>query len=733
MFILRKAQLKLIAAAHENGLVLGRFLLERLKSTEKSGSTGGGIAAQNKGKGLGRGALVSGGPLAKPMTLLGPLAVKPSGSKKDKKQREAAPEDSEAAAKLTRLKAHVFKLQSKLREHTAMADAAEALLKKAASIPADVPDRAAQIDSMLREAMLQSLQTRSAAAEEQATKLQESNEKLAPEAKAADKAERSLKKLQGKFEELEGQKAALEQDLSKARAKSAAASGQRQSFSSAEVEGKSKGNELQRQIQELELKLQESAAKQSAAQAAAENQRQDEAIARAEQEKVELSQQLEATRRSIEKAQESEAASKQRLAKAAELNRKLDGALAPLRQAATRLRDEQQRARSEVESVRQNFTAQVEKLLGATSRIGEEMKAIEAKFKAAIEDRKKLHNQVLDLKGNIRVFVRVRPINAKETPHEPPGEPTVSFKEDTSIGVFDGQKATRKWFEFDQVFSPDTTQAAVFEEACPLATSTLDGYNVCIFAYGQTGSGKTHTMTGTPTDPGLNTRVLRELFRIRDERKGEYDINISLSITEIYNEVIRDLLCPSPKKLDVKQNPDGTCGVPGLTDVKVGSVEDVLKCIGDAAANRSTSTTDMNEQSSRSHSIVTVRTESTLRGGDTYLGKIHLIDLAGSENTNKSGVSGQGMKEAQNINRSLSALGDVIQSLVAKNPHTPYRNSKLTMMLKDSLGGDSKTLMIVCSSPAQFNVTETLSSLNFASRARNVELGKATRKAVTGG
>merc|ERR1712186_11515 len=118
-------------------------------------------------------------------------------------------------------------------------------------------------------------------------------------------------------------------------------------------------------------------------------------------------------------------------------------------------------------------------------------------------------------------------------------------------------------------------------------------------------------------------------------------------------------------------------------------------------------------------------------GGDTYMGKIHLIDLAGSEKTGKSGVTGQGMKEAQNINKSLSALGDVIQALVSKTPHVPYRNSKLTMMLKDSLGGDSKTLMIVQTSPAQTNCTETLSSLNFASRARNVELGKAKKNVKT--
>merc|ERR1719301_524527 len=136
----------------------------------------------------------------------------------------------------------------------------------------------------------------------------------------------------------------------------------------------------------------------------------------------------------------------------------------------------------------------------------------------------------------------------------------------------------------------------------------------------------------------------------------------------------------------------------------------------------------MNDESSRSHSIVQVRTVNTLRQQKKeYIGKINLIDLAGSENVNKSGVTGQGMREAQNINKSLSALGDVIQSLVAKSSHTPYRNSKLTMMLKDSLGGDSKTLMIVQASPAQTNCVESLSSLNFASRARNVELGKAKR------
>jgi len=276
-------------------------------------------------------------------------------------------------------------------------------------------------------------------------------------------------------------------------------------------------------------------------------------------------------------------------------------------------------------------------------------------------------------------------------------------------------------------------QSEVFEEVKPLATSVLDGYNVCIFAYGQTGSGKTFTMTGNAENPGLNVRVLTELFRIRGERKGECEIKITLMITEIYNETIKDLFVTKQKKLDIKTNPDGTNCVPGLTETDVCSVDDVLKLMKEAQSNRTVMATDMNEESSRSHSIVQVKTVASFKKDSReYVGKINLIDLAGSENVNKSGVQGQGMREAQNINKSLSALGDVMQALIAKTPHIPYRNSKLTMMLKDSLGGDSKTLMIVQASPAQINVTETLSSLNFASRARNVELGKAKRN-VKGG
>lgn len=319
-------------------------------------------------------------------------------------------------------------------------------------------------------------------------------------------------------------------------------------------------------------------------------------------------------------------------------------------------------------------------------------------------------------------------MNDREKSAEPSGEATITFAEDCKVSVYEESNARRKWFDFDRVFAPKTLQQEVFEEVKPLATSVLDGYNVCIFAYGQTGSGKTFTMTGNEQNPGLNVRVLKELFRIREERKVETEINLSMMVTEIYNEQIKDLFVTKQKKLDVKSNPDGSNTVPGVTEKIVNSVEEVLSAMKETQSNRTVMATDMNEESSRSHSIVQVKSTSiTRKDKREYYGKINLIDLAGSENVNKSGVSGQGMKEAQNINKSLSALGDVIAALVSKTPHVPYRNSKLTMMLKDSLGGDSKTLMIVQSSPAQCNVTETLSSLNFAARARNVELGKAKR------
>jgi len=368
-------------------------------------------------------------------------------------------------------------------------------------------------------------------------------------------------------------------------------------------------------------------------------------------------------------------------------------------------------------------------------------------FKQIQVERRRLHNLVLELKGNIRVFARIRPISENELHDEPKkaGTKTVTYSEETKVAIFNDYDSRKKWFEFDKVFWPSSTQVEVFEEAEPLATSVLDGFNVCIFAYGQTGSGKTFTMRGPREDPGLYSRVMAALFKLREEKRTTNKIRISVVITEIYNEQLRDLLSDAggsasnnrasinaakdAGKLDIKLQPDGSVVIPGVEELEVRSVGEVVQAMNKADKNRATASTDMNEHSSRSHQIVTLRTENeSMETGNIYYGKIHLIDLAGSENVGKSGATGTTLKEAQNINKSLSALGDVIQALQNnKNGHIPYRNSKLTMMLKDSLGGDSKMLMIVQCSPAQCNVTETLSTLTFASRARQVELGKAKR------
>jgi len=712
----RKVQLKLTDAAHRKGLVLGRFLVEALKA----------LAAGKGLVGLGPGAVVSGGRLATPLsftTATGASGPQSAKGKKDRK-RDMVTEDHEANDRISALHSRVLQLQGTLRERSLMTEAADVALKKAGSLPEAARHQAA-VDAF-REVGLQKLRACCGKLEEEQRQLSDAGDHIAPQVKAAEKTEKSLRKMQAKFEEIEVKRTALEKELDKTRASSEAASGARASSQKVESEAKSRGQELQRKVAELERKLNEIQGQKAEAEAT-QNKKQAEAIANAEQERLALAQKLEDLGREFTKKKDEEAKSRERLLHMQDMQKRLGSKVAPLSRAVKRVRDERHGVQAMVKDAGKTFGKDIEDLTVAIAKGAERIKVMEDKYTAAMEQRKMLHNQVLDLKGNIRVFVRVRPINEREKGIEPAGEATIGFTEDTKLGIYDGQHARRKWFEFDQVFAPNCTQVQVFEEAAPLATSALDGYNVCVFAYGQTGSGKTHTMTGIPKDPGLNTRVLTELFRIREERSATYDLVMSIAITEIYNETIRDLLSPSGKKLDVKMNSDGSSAVPGLTEVTVGSLEEVLKCIADATKNRSTTSTDMNEQSSRSHSIVTVKTACTLKGSDTYIGKIHLIDLAGSENVSKSGAAGDTLREAQNINKSLSALGDVISSLVAKNSHTPYRNSKLTMMLKDSLGGDSKTLMIVCCSPAQTNVTETLSSLNFASRARNVELGKAKR------
>uniref|UniRef100_A0A1J3HCP3 Kinesin-4 n=2 Tax=Noccaea caerulescens TaxID=107243 RepID=A0A1J3HCP3_NOCCA len=359
---------------------------------------------------------------------------------------------------------------------------------------------------------------------------------------------------------------------------------------------------------------------------------------------------------------------------------------------------------------------------------------LKVKFVAGEKERKELYNKILELKGNIRVFCRCRPLNFEEIEADVSmGVDVESTKSGEVIVMSNG--FPKKSFKFDSVFGPNASQADVFEDTAPFATSVIDGYNVCIFAYGQTGTGKTFTMEGTPEDRGVNYRTLENLFQITKERENRYNYEISVSVLEVYNEQIRDLLVPASqsasalKRFEIRQVSEGNHHVPGLVEASVRNIEEAWDVLKTGSNARAVGKTTANEHSSRSHCIhcVMVKGENLLNGECTK-SKLWLVDLAGSERVAKTEVQGERLKETQNINKSLSALGDVIFALANKSSHIPFRNSKLTHLLQDSLGGDSKTLMFVQISPNEKDQSETLCSLNFASRVRGIELGPAKKQ-----
>ncbi|KAK4439065.1 Kinesin-like protein KIN-14Q [Sesamum alatum] len=359
---------------------------------------------------------------------------------------------------------------------------------------------------------------------------------------------------------------------------------------------------------------------------------------------------------------------------------------------------------------------------------------IKTKFLQAAKDKKELYNKVLELKGNIRVFCRCRPLNSEEI--DGGASVAVDFEaaKDGEL-IVKSNGISKKTFKFDAVFSPEADQVEVFEETAPLAISVLDGYNVCIFAYGQTGTGKTFTMEGTNEARGVNYRTLEKLFDIIEERQNTFRYEVSVSVLEVYNEQIRDLLVSdsqpglSAKRLEIKQVGEGGHHVPGLVEAHVNNVSEVWEVLRTGSNGRAVGSTNANEHSSRSHCIYCVMVKGdNLLNGECTRSKLWLVDLAGSERIAKTEVQGERLKETQNINRSLSALGDVISALATRSPHIPFRNSKLTHLLQDSLGGDSKTLMFVHISPNENDLTETLCSLNFASRVRGIELGPAKKQ-----
>ena len=312
-------------------------------------------------------------------------------------------------------------------------------------------------------------------------------------------------------------------------------------------------------------------------------------------------------------------------------------------------------------------------------------------------------------------------------------------------------------FEFDAVFLPSSTQQQVFEFVRPLAVSVMDGYNATIFAYGQTGSGKTYTMEGGEDKPdGICYATFDELFSIRDQRRESTTFTFSLSMLEIYNETVRDLLsepkaaaaAAAASSLQIRDSgPGGGENVPGLTKIDVHNARNVAELMKRGHLQRSTGGHAMNARSSRSHSCIRIQVIGmNEEAGTATEARLMLVDLAGSERVSKTDATGPRLKEAQAINKSLSALGNVMQALGTKQKkapakggsggggssgngreHVPFRDSKLTYLLKDSLTGGSKVMMVVNVSPAEYNHAETLGSLMFASRCRAIELGKAVK------
>lgn len=255
-----------------------------------------------------------------------------------------------------------------------------------------------------------------------------------------------------------------------------------------------------------------------------------------------------------------------------------------------------------------------------------------------------------------------------------------------------------------------------------LVQSSLEGYNVCIIAYGQTGSGKTYTMVGDDRNPGLYFSSVEQIYRTIKATKGQIEYDLSVSVVEIYNEQIRDLLVKSKQNNVFKllEGPDGNLYAEQVKR-RVTSKNQILKALRDACYNRTVGVTELNEYSSRSHFIMTL----FIKGYDNltkrvFKGKLSLVDLAGSERILKSNPSETRIKEAQTINKSLANLGNVILHLHSKSQHVPYRDSKLTHYLKDSIGGNAKTLIIVTVSPLSKDLQESISSLNFGQRAQAI-------------
>jgi len=340
---------------------------------------------------------------------------------------------------------------------------------------------------------------------------------------------------------------------------------------------------------------------------------------------------------------------------------------------------------------------------------------------------------------NVKVFCRFRPINAQE--QENGAQQMIRIDRGKTVYVQSENKVESN-YAFDYIFPDNSTQEEIYKMVGkPLVEEVFKGYNATVFAYGQTSSGKTFTMSGYswavdnadllsredlvlwkhPKDMGVVPRMVKDIFATMKEKK-DHEFSVQMSYVEIYLERIRDLLNPSKENLEIRESRYKGIWIEDVTEVYVGSFDEAIKTIRKGELNRTVAATAMNAHSSRSHSVLVISVkQNNKKTKAKTTSKIVFVDLAGSEKVEKTKAEGILLKQAQATNKSLLNLGLVIRALTEKKAHVPYRDSKLTRLLSDSLGGNSKTHLIVTCSPALFNIEETISTLRFGSIAQQIK------------
>ncbi|XP_032522832.1 kinesin-like protein Klp68D isoform X1 [Danaus plexippus] len=333
------------------------------------------------------------------------------------------------------------------------------------------------------------------------------------------------------------------------------------------------------------------------------------------------------------------------------------------------------------------------------------------------------HDEVRKARPEQKWYERLSTKNSDYKKHSAPLQVVKVWAERGAVQVYN-PKGEDKLFTYDAAYDCTADTQTIYDEMVrPLVASVLDGFNGCVFAYGQTGTGKTHTMEGTPQHEGIIPRAFRHIWaHIENTASPDVTHLVSCSYVELYLEDIRDLLSKDCKKLTIRGQELNGFYIPEMTSVVCKSAAEMVRVMASGNKHRAAARTDMNEHSSRSHAVFLVTLETAHRATNRIrVGKLNLVDLAGSERQRKTGAGAERLREAARINQALSSLGNVISALAENSPHVPYRDSKLTRILQDSLGGNSKTIMIANIGPASYNYDETITTLRYAHRAKAIK------------